>query len=116
MITASVGLGLMLLLMVFMGGIIASGRVSDAAAEILSRLWIVGVLPLLIGAALIFNGMFISKRGELTSDETAAPDQIQEPQSEHFLSAADNNDLETGGPFSVTDATTRHLQKTPRKG
>ena len=38
-ITASVGLGLMILLFVLMGGIIASGRVSEAAAAILSRLW-----------------------------------------------------------------------------
>jgi len=109
-ITASVGLGLMLLLMVFMGGIVASGRVSDAAAEILSRLWIVGVLPLLIGAALVFNGMFISKRGELSSDEeTTAPEKLAAPPAENYLSAADTNDLGTEGPFSVTDATTRHL-------
>src|SRR5687767_9266371 len=66
-ITASVGLGLMILLFVLMNGIIAGGRVSDAATEILSRLWIVGVIPLLVGAALIFNGMFVSKRGGLPS-------------------------------------------------
>src|SRR5688572_19477762 len=62
-ITASTCVGLMILLFVLMGGIVASGRVSDAAAEILLRIWIVGVLPVLIGAALIFNGMFVSKRG-----------------------------------------------------
>ncbi|HTH37195.1 MAG TPA: zinc ribbon domain-containing protein, partial [Pyrinomonadaceae bacterium] len=38
-ITASVGVGVTVLLFVLMGGIIASGRVTDAAAEILSRLW-----------------------------------------------------------------------------
>ena len=112
-ITGSVGLGLMLLLLVLMGGIIASGRVSDAAAEILSRLWIVGVLPLLVGAALVFNGMFISKRGQLPGEETNTPDELEAPAAGNYLSAADTNDLE---PFSVTDATTRHLQETPRRG
>lgn len=62
-ITASVGVGIGVLLLVLMGGIIASGRVSDAAAEILSRLWIVGILPVMIGVALIINGVFISRRG-----------------------------------------------------
>ena len=113
-ITGSVGLGLMLLLLVLMGGIIASGRVSDAAAEILSRIWIVGVLPLLVGAALVFNGMFISKRGELASGETTSgPEELEPPVAQNYLSPVDTNDLAT--PFSVTDRTTRHLQKEPRR-
>src|SRR5687767_8963530 len=48
-IVASIGIGLMIFLFVFMGGLIASGRVSDAAAEILSRIWIAGVIPLFVG-------------------------------------------------------------------
>ena len=112
-ITASVGIGAMILLLVLMEGIIASGRVSDSAAAILSRVWIAGVIPLLVGAALIFNGMFISKRGE--SAETREPD-VKPKEIDHtepaYLRAADTNDL-SPADFSVTDETTKHL-KVPR--
>ena len=117
-ITASVGIGLMILLFVLMGGVVASGRVSDAAAEILLRIWIVGVLPLLIGAALIFNGMFVSKRGVDVSVHETDTDakELDAPSSANYLSPADTNDLVSSVPFSVTDRTTRHLQKEPRDG
>ena len=117
-ITASVGIGLMILLFVLMGGIIASGRVSEAAAAILSRLWVVGVLPLLVGGSLIFNGMFVSKRGEELPESTESDrdtNELQAPPAAGFLSPADTNELELGTPFSVTDATTRHLQQAPRQ-
>jgi hypothetical protein len=116
-ITASVGVGLMILLFVLMGGIVASGRVSDAAAEILLRIWIVGVLPFLIGVALIFNGMFVSKRGaDLSAHETdTGTKELDAPSAENYLSPADTNDLASPVPFSVTDRTTRHLQKEPRE-
>jgi hypothetical protein len=67
-ITAAVGFSLMIILFVLMNGIIAGGRVSDAAAEILSRLWIVGIIPLLVGGALIFNGIFLNPKGRRLSD------------------------------------------------
>ena len=117
-ITASTGVALMILLFALMGGIVASGRVSDAAAEILLRIWIVGVIPLLIGAALIFNGMFISKPGvdALPGHETdASPKELDAPSGGNYLSPADTNDLVSSVPFSVTDRTTRHLQKEPRE-
>ena len=118
-ITASAGLGVMILLFVLMGGIVASGRVSDAAAEILSRLWIVGIIPVLVGFALIFNGMFVSKRGEehVVKSDDAAPDtkELKAPAAPPFLSPADTTDLASATPFSVTDDTTRHLQKTRRR-
>ena len=117
-ITASTGVGLMILLFVLMGGIVASGRVSDAAAEILLRIWIVGVLPLLVGLALIFNGVFISKRGvgSMSVHETdTGAKELDAPSSANYLSPADTNDLVSSVPFSVTDRTTRHLQKEPRE-
>lgn len=112
-ITASVGLGAMILLFVLMEGIIASGRVSDAAAAILSRVWVAGVIPLFVGAALIFNGMFISKRGESaeTSGTDSKPAEIGSTEPA-YLRPADTNDL-TPADFSVTDETTKHL-KVPR--
>jgi hypothetical protein len=117
-ITASVGVGLMILLFVLMGGIVASGKVPADAAEILLRVWIVGVLPLMIGLALMFNGLFISKRGGASPDahETdTGSKELDAPSAANYLSPADTNDLVSSVPFSVTDRTTRHLQKEPRK-
>ena len=114
-ITASAGVGIIILLIVLMGGIVATGRVSDAAAEILLRIWIVGVIPVLIGAALIFNGMFVSKRGtrQLSPHDTdTGANELNSPSAESYLPPADTNDL--ASPFSVTERTTRHLQKEPR--
>jgi hypothetical protein len=115
-ITASVGLALMLILAVLMGGIIASGRVSDAAAEILSRLWIAGVLPFLIGAALIINGVFVSKRsaGEDNQDTETNTKELEGSTASAYLPASETNDLASPGPFSVTDDTTRHLEEKKR--
>jgi len=115
-ITGSVGIGLMILLFVLMGGIIASGRVSEAAAEILSRLWIVGVIPLLIGAALVVNGMFVSpKAKQAVGLETDVDSGGLVGSAEHeFLPPADTSQL-VPTPFSVTDETTKHLQQRGRK-
>jgi hypothetical protein len=113
-ITASIGLGLMILLFVLMEGIIAGGQVPPEAVPILTRLWVVGVVPLLVGAALIFNGMFVSKKGEqkpALSPEAANPE-ISTPSVPEQLPPADTNELFPAG-FSVTEETTKHL-KQPR--
>jgi hypothetical protein len=118
-ITASAGLGLMIFLAVFMQGIIAGGRVSDVAIEILSRVWVVGIIPLLVGFALIFNGMFVSKTGASDADATSGENKIRGVSAdseltrsgETYLPPANTNDLATKVPFSVTDQTTKHLKK-----
>ena len=111
-ITGSVGLGLMILLFVLMGGIIASGRVSDAAAAILSRLWVVGIIPFLIGIALIINGVLVSGRSKGASlQEADVRPELDEPTPSTFLPPRpDTNPLDRE-VFSVTDQTTRHLEK-----
>ncbi|MFL6469179.1 MAG: hypothetical protein ACJ72Z_14570 [Pyrinomonadaceae bacterium] len=115
-ITASAGVGIMIVLFVLMNGIILSGRVSDGAAEILSRIWIAGVIPLFVGAALIFNGMFISKRADEKQLPSPGGDtaQLSPPDSVEFLPPADTNELFPAG-FSVTDETTRHLDQHTRR-
>jgi len=107
-ITASAGASLTIVLSVLMEGIIISGRVSDIAAEILSRVWIVGLIPVFVGLALIVNGMFISKKGDGTSPDVTGP--ATDPQ---FVPPVETNQLGAGVPFSVTDDTTRHLDKVP---
>lgn len=61
-IVSSVGIALAIFLFVFMGGLVASGKVTPEAAEILSRLWVAGVIPLFVGLALITNGVIVSKK------------------------------------------------------
>jgi hypothetical protein len=109
-ITGSVGVALMIFLYVFMQGIIIGGKLPNDTAEILSRIWVAGVIPVFVGLALIFNGVFISKKAlasskrapnstsELTGDETPA---LRSANTAEFLPAN----------FSVTENTTRHLNQ-----
>lgn len=61
-ITGSVGIAVMIFLFVFMQGIILGGNIADNEAEILSRVWVAGIIPLFIGLGLIFNGLVVGKR------------------------------------------------------
>ena len=61
-IVSSLGVALAIFLFVFMSGLVASGKVSPDAAEILSVLWVAGVIPLFVGLALIANGVVVSKK------------------------------------------------------
>lgn len=109
-ITGSVGVAVMIFLYVFMQGIIIGGKLPNDTAEILSRIWVAGVIPVFVGLALIFNGVFISKKAlasskrapnstsELTGDETPA---LRSANTAEFLPAN----------FSVTENTTRHLNQ-----
>ena len=114
-ITASVGIGVMVFLYIFMQGIILSGEPKPGEAEILSRVWIAGFIPLMVGLALIINGTFVSKlfsRSERGSDETASRELTEKAPGE-YLPPADTSELFPAG-FSVTDETTAHL-KVPRE-
>jgi hypothetical protein len=113
-ITSSVGIGLMILLFFFMPGIILSGKVELGVAEILRRVWIAGVIPLFVGIALIINGTFISKtRDELIGRESDPETrQLDASPASEYLPPVDTNELFPAG-FSVTDETTRHLDKEP---
>ncbi len=115
-ITASVGAGLMIVLFVLMNGIILSGEVSEAAAEILRRIWIAGVIPVFVGLALIFNGIVVSRRGQdLSPEHTAAnPTAIGHQTTEAYLSPAETNELNSATPYSVVDETTKNLIKEKR--
>jgi hypothetical protein len=112
-ITASSGIALMVVLSVLMEGIIISGRISDLAAEILSRIWIVGLIPLFVGLALIINGVFVSKKSEKPSIHRTEPGtgELKSTPSADFLPPAETNQLRVGVPFSVTDETTQHLKE-----
>ena len=113
-ITASVGVGLMVFLAVLMQGVILSGQIQPGEQEILSRIWVVGVIPIFVGLALIFNGVFLSKKlvemrklpqtteGSLPS---ADPRTLRPADTSEFVPAK----------FSVTEETTRHLSNSGRE-
>ena len=117
-ITASVGLGVMVTVFMVMQGVILGGFVPQAVAEILSRVWVAGVIPMLVGFALIFNGMFVAKRGEALPaadlNRTDAPPakEVAQPASVSFLEPAPPSTNPLGSDvFSVTDETTQHLEE-----
>lgn len=74
-ITASVGLALSIFLNLLFEAIASS--VGGPESIILQRIWAVGLVPLLVGLAIVFNGIFISKR--IVELKTQSPDQIPQP-------------------------------------
>jgi len=117
-ITSAAGLGVAIFLHIFMQGIAANA--TQNAAEILTRIWVAGLIPFLVGIALIINGVVVSKKqAEIMEREikrakglpAATPGELQEGQAPRTLRPADTNEF-IPTPFSVTDQTTRHLVNT----
>jgi len=116
-ITSSVGVGVAVFLSIFMDGIIRSGKVSTAAAEILSHVWAAGLIPIFVGLALIINGYFVSRKivelwrrdeslGTVRLDRDAEPQLLRSPDTSEFANS----------PFSVTEGTTKHLGTANQEG
>ena len=66
-IFSSVGVAVAVFLYVFMQGIILGTRIGPDVAEILSRLWIVGVIPLCVRVGLLINGLFVKSATQAPS-------------------------------------------------
>ena len=115
-IVSSLGIALGILLFVLMGGFIASGQVSQQDSAILSRLWIVGVVPLLVGLALITNGVVVSKKLVETARRGSQLEQEswEERENSPLLRSADAGESPRQ-PFSVTEQTTKHLGGSVKK-
>jgi len=107
-ITSSVGIGLMIFLFIFMQGLVPN--VSEQAANILSRVWIAGVIPFLVGLALIANGLVVSKRlAEIQENEMKRVNALDgQANAARSLGPADTSEF-VPARFSVTEQTTRHL-------
>lgn len=115
-ITGSVGIAVAIFLYVFMQGIILGGKVTLDTAEILSRIWIAGVIPLFVGLALIFNGVVVSKKlVEIRKRE------LQQKETGRIFASSENDKevvalpstawSESDSPgASVTEHTTRQLK------
>jgi len=114
-ITSCVGIGLMIFLYVFMQGIILGGKIPFDAAQILSRLWIAGVIPIFVGVGLLINGVFVSKKlVELRKREQQGTETTKQlaPASDSIDALSPSADwYASGSPKpSVTEHTTRQLE------
>jgi len=58
-IVACVGLGVSIFLNILMAGVATA---NPQEAPILDKIWVAGIIPIMVGIALIINGVFISKR------------------------------------------------------
>lgn len=107
-ITSCVGIGLGIFLLVFMQGL--RGVVTPEAEQIITRLWIAGVIPFFVGISLIINGLVVSKRmAEIQESEMRKINSLDgETARQRVLRPADANEFIPTG-FSVTEQTTRHL-------
>lgn len=119
-ITSCVGLGASIFLFFFMQGIIQSGQ-NPSDSEILSRVWIAGVIPFLIGLGIMINGIFISKkiveverRDSATKTGTAALGGQETEAEPRFLKSPDTTEFVSPN-FSVTEDPTKHLTGSRRK-
>ncbi|HYP26342.1 MAG TPA: hypothetical protein VE262_06465 [Blastocatellia bacterium] len=115
-ITTSVGIAVAIFLFVFMRGIILGGRISDGTEEILSRVWVAGVIPFFIGLGLIFNGVVVSKKlveikmRELRRKETGRILEATGKNGEDVLTPTADWQKSAPPGTSVTEHTTRHLR------
>lgn len=115
-IVGTVGIGIAIFLYVFMQGLILSGNVTPSAAEIVSRLWIAGVLPLFVGIALIINGAVVSKKLVESARQNSqnAPGSLEDDVSPRSLRPADTTEFATPD-FSVTEDATKRLRSSGQK-
>jgi hypothetical protein len=112
-IVSSIGISAMVFLYIFMQGIILSGSHGPGDEFILSRVWIAGFIPFMVGIALIINGAFVSKLfgGDHGTEKISPANELGSGQTSNtYLPPAETNELFSAG-FSVTDETTEHLKQ-----
>ena len=112
-IVSSVGIGIAIFLYWFMQGVV--GHVDPEEREIIRRVWIAGIIPFMVGLALIINGLVVSKKMvEIQNREEKRQDTLDEGVAPRGLRAADTSQFIPTGA-SVTEGTTRHLSNTGQK-
>jgi len=111
-IVSCVGIGVSIFLFFIMHAI-ASQNPRDA--ELLNSVWLAGVIPFMVGLALIINGLVVSKKMvQVIEREQQRNPPLSEGTPARGLRAADTSEFIPTN-FSVTDQTTRHLESTERK-
>jgi hypothetical protein len=111
-IVSSVGIGVSIFLFFIMQAI-AGQNPQDG--EILRSLWVAGVIPFMVGLALIINGVVVSKKMvEVIEREQNKTKNLEEGAAPRGLKSPDTSEFVPVN-FSVTDQTTRHLENAERK-
>ena len=112
-IVSSIGIALSIFLLLFMPGVLEHVEPKDRA--IILRVWIAGIIPFMVGLALIINGLFISKKMvQIQKQNEKRQEGLEEGATPRGLRAADTSQFIPTG-VSVTDGTTRHLSNTGQK-
>jgi hypothetical protein len=77
-------------------------------AEIINRVWLVGLIPTLIGIAIIFNALVLGKRAAKAREQNLQnwPQSMPPPVQ---LETKTTDQLSAATDFSVTENTTAHL-------
>jgi hypothetical protein len=109
-ITSFVGVGVMLFLWIIGAALAHDGRIPDSDQLLLRSIWVAGVIPFMVGLALVFNGLVVSKKTvELQKRALGpAPDAPPQGAAQPSLKSADTSEFIPTG-FSVTEGTTKHL-------
>ncbi len=109
-IVSSIGVGVMIFLYFLMMAISRSGHHSPGDAEIIRSIWVAGVIPFMVGLALIINGLFVSRKiVELQNRARQAElDALPKGGEQPALKSANTSEFIPPG-FSVTEGTTKHL-------
>ena len=111
-IVSAVGVGVSIFLYFLMG---ALAHQEPRDAELLSRIWLAGVIPFMVGVALIINGLVVSKKiVQAIEREQQKNMSLEEGPAARGLRAPDTSEFVPTN-FSVTDQTTRHLESSQRK-
>ena len=116
-ITSCAGIALMVFLFVFMRGLIRSGLIEEEVTEILSRVWIAGIFPFMVGIGLVINGLVFGKRLGKAAEKELSTTGGPHPEMDvprYPLRSADTNEFITPD-FSVTEETTKHLRSSRPK-
>lgn len=109
-ITSFVGVGVMIFLWIIGAAIANNPHNPSGDIFLLRSIWVAGVIPFMVGLALIFNGLFVSRKiVELQKRALApAPGELPKGAEQPALKSADTSEFIPTG-FSVTEGTTRHL-------
>ncbi len=104
-ILTAIGLSVTIFLYFFMGSVAAFTNPKEA--ELLRSIWLSGLIPFVVGLAIIFNGLFISKRiVELKRQQIRTPPQplpLDAPTTGQLVEPS------APGDFSITEQTTTRL-------
>jgi len=108
-IVSSVGVAVSIFLHFLMHAIAAQ---NPRDAELLNSIWLAGLIPFMVGIALIINGVVVSKKMvqviEREQNRAKSLDEGSAP-APRGLKSADTNEFIPAN-YSVTDSTTRHLE------